>query len=263
VANLLLVRGASRRREVAVRAGIGASRGRLVRQFATEGLLLALCGGLVALPIATWISGAIVSLLDAGPTPFAIDVALDLRTLAFTFAIAALTGIGFSLLPAIRTTADATALAPALRTSEAAAPRRRFAPAGHVLVSSQIALCVLLLVASGLLGRSLLNLRVLHAGFDREQVTLADVNTTGSDFSPERRLRVYDSMSERVRQLPGVVSVAAAARTPVDLSSRFQKIVVHGVERPGVQGVSPNVVAPDYFRTLGITLVRGRLFAVV
>jgi len=260
VANLLLARGASRRREVAVRAGIGASRGRLVRQFATEGLLLALCGGLVALPVATWISGAIVSLLDAGPTPFAIDVALDARTLAFALAVAALTGVGFSLLPAIRTTSGATALAPALRTSEAATPRRRFAPAGHVLVSSQIALCVLLLVASGLLARSLLNLRTLDAGFDREQVILADLNTGGSDFSPERRLRLYDALSERLRHLPGVESVAAAARTPIDLSSRFQKIVVHGVERPGVQGVSPNVVAPDYFRTLGIRLVRGRLF---
>jgi predicted permease len=260
VANLLLVRGASRRREVAVRAGVGASRGRLVRQFATEGLLLALCGGLVALPVATWISGAIVSLLDAGPTSFAIDVAIDPRTLGFTFVVAALTGIGFSLLPAIRTTAGATALAPALRTSEGATPRRRFAQAGHVLVSSQIALCVLLLVASGLLARSLLNVRALDAGFDREQVILADLNTSGSDFSPERRLRLYDSLSERLRQLPGVVSVAAAARTPIDLSSRFNRIVVHGVERPGVQGVSPNVVAPGYFRTLGIQLVRGRLF---
>ena len=259
VANLLLVRGASRRREIALRAGIGASRGRLVRQFATEGLILALCGGLVALPIAAWISGAIVSLLDAGPTPFAIDVALDVRALAFTFVVAALTGIGFSLLPAIRTTADAIALAPALRTSETAAPRRRWAPAGHVLVSSQIALCGLLLVASGLLARSLLNLKVVDAGFDREQVTLADVSTAGSDFSPERRLRVYDALAERVRQLPGVVAVAAAARTPIDLSSRFQKIVVHGVDRPGVQGVSPNVVAPDYFRALGIKLLRGRL----
>jgi predicted permease len=260
VANLLLVRGTARRREVAVRAGIGAGRARLVRQFATEGLLLALCGGLVGLPVATWISGAIVSLLDAGPTPFAIDVALDLRALAFTFAVATLTGLGFSLVPAIRATAAAAAVAPALRTSDATPRRRRFAPVGHVLVSSQIALCVLLLVASGLLTRSLLNLRTLDAGFDRERVMLVNVSATGPEFSPERRLRLFDSLTERVRLLPGVVSVAASTRTPIDLSSRFNRIVVHGADVKGFHGVSPNIVASGYFRTFGIGLVHGRLF---
>ena len=168
VANLLLVRGASRRREVAVRAGIGASRGRLIRQFATEGLLLALCGGLVGLPVAAWISGAIVSLLDAGPTPFARRHARCQDSRVYV-AVAALTGIAFTLLPAIRATADAAALAPALRTSDAGVESSPLHAGGHVLVSSQIALCVLLLVASGLLTRSLLNLTTLDAGFDESR----------------------------------------------------------------------------------------------
>jgi predicted permease len=260
VANLLLVRGAARQREVAVRAGIGASRARLIRQFASEGLLLALCGGLVGLPVARWMTGTIVSLLEAGPTPFLIDVTLDGKALAFTFGVAALTGLGFALLPAIRATAGAAALAPALRTSEGAAPRHRAASVGQVLVSAQIALCVLLLMASGLLARSLFNLAMVDAGFDRDQITLASVNTIGPDFSPERRILLYDALSERVRLLPGVMSVASSTRTPIDLSSRFNKIVVHGVTVPGVHGVSPNTVAPGYFRTFGIGLVRGRLF---
>ena len=258
VANLLLVRGASRRREVAVRAGIGASRSRLIRQFATEGLLLALCGGLLGLPVAAWTSGAILSLLDAGPTPFLLDVTLNARSLAFTLLIATLTGLGFALLPAIRATADVVALAPALKTDAGA--RRGRVTGGYVLVASQIALCVLLLVAAGLLARSLFNLRTVNAGFERRQLILADVNTTGPEFSPERRLSLYASLLERVRLLPGVMSVGSSTRTPIDLSSRNQKIVIPGVNVQGFHAVSTNTVSPEYFRTLGIRLVRGRVF---
>jgi predicted permease len=260
VANLLLVRGASRRREMAVRAGIGASRSRLVRQFATEGMLLALCGGLLGLPVATWTSGAILSLLDAGPTPFLLDVTLNVRTLVFTLVVAMLTGIGFALLPAIRASAPAVALAPALRSSDASAHRGRFTTGGHVLVASQIALCVVLLVAAGLLTRTLFNLMTMDAGFDRKQVILMDVNTTGPEFSPERRMQLYDSLVERARALPGVLSVASSTRTPIDLSSRLNRIVVPGANVQGFHGVSPNGVGVDYFRTFGIRLVRGRSF---
>ena len=133
-------------------------------------------------------------------------------------------------------------------------------PIGHVLVSFQIALCVLLLIASGLLARSLFNLTTLDAGFDREQLILANVNTRGAELSPERRMRIYDSLSERVRLLPAVVSVAVSTRTPIDLSSENRRIVVHGVDIRGFHAVSPNVVAPEYFRTFGINLVRGRVF---
>jgi predicted permease len=246
---------------VAVRAGIGASRSRLIRQFATEGLLLALGGGLLGLPVATWTSGAILSLLDAGQTPFLLDVTLNVRVLAFALVIATLTGIGFTLFPAIRATADAVALAPALRTSDVSAHQGRLTRGGHVLVASQIALCVLLLVAAGLLTRSLLNLKTVDAGFEREQVVLADVNTTGSEFSSERRMALYDSLLERVRLLPGVRSVTSSTRTPIDLSSRTNKIVVHGVDVHGFHGVSPNIISPEYFRTFGIRLTRGRAFS--
>jgi macrolide transport system ATP-binding/permease protein len=259
VANLLLVRGAARRREVAVRAGIGAGRSRLIRQFATEGMLLALCGGLLGLPVAAWTSSAILSVLDAGPTPFLLDVTLDVRTLAFTLLLSGITGVGFALFPAIRATAPVRALAPALR-NDMGTPRRRFATGGSVLVASQIALCVLLLVATGLLSRSLFNLRTLDAGFVRTEVLLADVSTRGAEFTPERRMTLYDSLLEQVGHLPGVVSVSSSTRTPIDLSSRNNRIVVPGVEVKAFQGVSPNVVSPDFFRTLGIRLVRGRAF---
>jgi hypothetical protein len=243
VPNLLLVRGASRRREVAVRAGIGASRSRLIRQFATEGLLLALCGGLLGLPVATWTSGAILALLDAGPTPFLLDVTLNVRSLAFTLLVATLTGLGFALLPAIRATADVVALAPALKADDGVR-RGRFV-GGHMLVASQISLCLLLLVAAGLLARSLFNLKTVDAGFERTQLILADVNTTGPEFSPERRMMLYESLLERVRLLPGVRTVSAATRTPIDLSSRNQRVASAPWESGScAAGSSPATMAP-------------------
>ena len=129
-----------------------------------------------------------------------------------------------------------------------------------MLVASQIALCVLLLVAAGLLARSLFNLKTVDAGFERTQLILANVNTSGPEFSPERRMILYDSLLERVRLLPGVLSVSSSTRTPIDLSSRNQRIVVPGANVQGFHAVSPNVVSPEYFRTLGIRLVRGRVF---
>jgi predicted permease len=134
-------------------------------------------------------------------------------------------------------------------------------PVGHVLVSSQIALCVVLLGASALLARSLLNLRTLDTGFDRDGLILANVNTSGTEFSPERRMRIYDSLSEDVLRLPGVVMVAASTRTPIDGTSENSRIVVHGVDVRGLHAVSPNVVAPDYFDIFGIRVVRGRAFS--
>jgi putative ABC transport system permease protein len=198
--------------------------------------------------------------LDPEPTPFLLDVTLNIKVLAFTLIVAMLTEIGFTLLPAMRATAHAVAFAPALRTSDIRVRQGRMTTGGSVLVASQIALCVLLLVAAGLLTRSLLNLKTVDAGFDRGQMVLADVNTTGSEFSPARRMTLYDSVLERVHLLPGVLSVASSTRTPIDFSSRVNRIVVPGANVQGFHGVSPNIVSPEYFRTFGIRLVRGRPF---
>jgi predicted permease len=149
-------------------------------------------------------------------------------------------------------------VAPALKT-DVGTQCGRFT-GGYVLVGSQIALCVVLLVAAGLLARSLLNIRTVDAGFDRQQLILADVNTRGTEFSPARRMALYDSLVERVRLLPGVLSVSSSTRTPIDLSSRNNRIVVPGTNVTGFHAVSPNVVTPEYFRTLGLRLLRGRTF---
>ena len=258
VANLLLARAASRRREMAVRVSIGASRLRLIRQLLSEGLLLALGGGALGLLVAVWTARALLSLFDAGPMAFLVDVTINARVLGFTLAVSAMTGIGFTLLPAIRATrVDAL---PALKAAGALADRRTRVTGGQLLVASQVALCVLLLVSAGLLGQSVRNLRTFDAGFDRERVLLADVDTVGTEFSPVRRTMLYASISDRLRGLPGALSVSLSTRTPIDTSSRLNRIEVPGFEGPGPHGVSPNVVGPEYFRTFGIRVVRGRGF---
>lgn len=258
VANLLLARGASRRREVAVRVSIGASRGRLIRQLLSEGLFLALCGGVLGLVVAVWTSRTILSLFDAGPTPFLLDLTMNARVLAFTLGVSTLAGVAFTLLPAMRATrVDAV---PALKAAGAPAPRRTRLTGGRLLVASQVALCVLLLVSAGLLGRSVRNLRTFDAGFDRERVVLADVDTVGTEFSPERRTTLYTTLLDRLRGTPGARSVSLSTRTPIDTSSRLNRIEVPGFEAQGVHGVSPNVVAPEFFPTFGIRVIRGRGF---
>jgi predicted permease len=258
VANLLLARGVSRRREVAVRVSIGASRLRLIRQLLSEGLLLALCGGVLGLIVAVWMPRAILSLFEAGPTPLLLDVTMNARMLGFTFAVAAMTGIGFTLLPAIRATRVDPV--PALKAAGALAHVQTRMTGGRLLVASQVALCVLLLVSAGLLGRSVRNLRTFDAGFDRERILLANVDTVGTEFSPERRTVLYASLLDRLGGLPGARSVSLSERTPIDTSSRFQRIEVPGFVAQGRHGVSTNAVAPEYFRTFGIRVVRGRGF---
>jgi predicted permease len=119
---------------------------------------------------------------------------------------------------------------------------------------------VLLLVSAGLLGRSVRNLRTFDAGFDRERVLLASVDTVGTEFSPERRTMLYASLLDRLGGLPGALAVSVSERTPIDTSSMLQRIEVPGFVAQGRHGISPNAVAPDYFRTFGIRVVRGRGF---
>jgi predicted permease len=256
VANLLLARAAARRREVAVRVSLGASRRRLVRMYLTEGFVLALSGAACALPVAAWTATAILALLDAGPSPLVLDVSLNIRVLAFTIAAAVLAGICVTVGPALRATRPDAELA--LRGG-ASAPRAG-GIRGRALVAAQIALCVLLLVAAGLLARSLRNLKTVDTGFDAGHVVLADVNTFGTEFTPERRLALYSDLAGRLARLPGVLSVSTSTRTPVDFSSQLRGIDVPGADVPGVHGVSLNIVSPAYFQTFGIQLRQGRGF---
>ena len=256
IANLLFARASARAREIAVRLSIGAGRARLVRQLLTESLLLAICGGAAGVFIAIWGTQTIVALLAAGPYPLVIDAGVNGRVLGFTAAVVLLTGVGFGLMPAFQSTG--LELTPTLKDGPRSRhddQRRTF---GKALIVAQVALCVLVVTAAGLLSRSLANLHGLDAGFDRENILLADVDISAAMLPPAVRQRVYAEMLERLRTAPGVLTASVSARTPIDSSSQVRRIEVTGVPVVPGQGVSTNVVTSDYFHLFGIDLIRGR-----
>ena len=257
VANLMLARATARAREVAVRLSIGADRARLVRQFLTESLLYAVAGGVGGIIIAVASAGLLVSVFATGQAPVHIDVELNRRVLAFTIVVSILTGIAFGLLPAF--SATRVDLTRALKDGAVGhAPRHRLAT-GKVLVAAQIALCVLVIAAAGLLVRTLRNLRTFDAGFERDNILLFNLDTWSDGFTPEHRAALYDDLQSRVRGMPGVVSVSLSNRSPIDFSAETRGIVVPGVP-PDRIGVSAVVATSGYFDLFGIPIVRGRGF---
>ena len=131
---------------------------------------------------------------------------------------------------------------------------------GSTLVIAQVALCVLVIAAAGLLVRSLRNLQTLEAGFERENVVLFNLDARGPELSLIRRARFYSDLLDRLHGLPGVQSAAYSTRSPVDFSSGTRRLFVPGVDAEGLHGVSTNVVTPEYFQVFGMGLIRGRAF---
>ena len=259
VANLLLARAAARAREVAVRISIGAGRRRLVRQFLTESVLLAGAGGVLGFLLAAWGTTAIVSLFAAGQRPLVIDARPDRIVLMFTIGVSMLTAILFGLAPALQATrVDVTA---ALKqTGGPADGRRRAWSARQVLVASQIALCVLLVAGAGLLVRTLTNLEAQDIGFDRSNVLMFSVDVEGTPFPVERLPQFCGELLERLRGRPGTVSGSCSTSVPVRGSGSIRGLTIPGL--PPVQegwDAFSNQVTADYFRTFGLTLIRGRL----
>jgi predicted permease len=258
IANLLLARATARSREIAVRMSIGAGRRRLLRQLLTESLVLALCGGVAGVMVAIWGTGAILSLFSIGPSPLLIDTTINVRVLAFTAAVVLLTGTGFGLLPATRSTR--LDLASAVKDGHGTLGGARRPTLGKALVVGQVALCVLIVAAAGLLSRSLANLQGFDAGFDRQNILLADVDSAAITLSSAARMGLYSDLLERLHVLPGVLSVSLSTRSPIDFSSQVRRIDVPGVPVVRGQGVSTNMVTAEYFRTFGINLLQGRGF---
>jgi Sec-independent protein secretion pathway component TatC len=207
VANLLLARAAARTREVAVRMGVGAGRARLVRQFLTESLLLALGGGALGLLLAYPATSAILSLFNAGPISVLLDVSPNVTVLGFTTLASIVTGVAFGLVPALRATR--VNLTPALKDGGSGLAVGRRWTTGKVLVASQLALCVIVIAAAGLLVRTLQNLKTLDAGFRKENVPAVQ---RGHD-----RRRVFRRAAARFLRSPGRAPARAAWR-PVGVS---------------------------------------------
>ncbi|MEK6286963.1 MAG: ABC transporter permease [Acidobacteriota bacterium] len=273
VANLLLARASARRKEIAVRLALGASRSRLVRQLLTESVLLSLAGGVVGLLLALW---TIDLLKTATPTSgvfsFTLDYHLDGRVLAFTFALSLATGVIFGLAPALQ--ASRPDLVPALKdeVSVVAQGRRRLS-LRNLLVVAQVALSLVLLIGAGLFLRSLKNAQDIDPGFEADKVLNAQLNINLLRYTKAQGQEFYRQVIERVEALPGVESASLARVVPMSGTGRSTSFQIEGQEAPentvrsegtGSQEdpntASANVVGLKYFKTMGIGLLRGRDF---
>ena len=265
VAGLLLSRAAGRQREIAIRLSIGAGRGRLVRQLVAESLLLAVVAGLLGIAVAVWARDGLLALMvNVGTTPIDLNTGLDMRVLAFSLGVSALTGLGCGVLPAMRATRIpvADSLKQQTRSSVGAHGGRRGLLLGKVLVASQMAFCLLLLVVAGLFGRSLRQLTQIDVGFDRDRVLTARLDVRGAGYSPDERLALYRRLMERIRSLPGVAGVSLSANGPIGGSQRISSLSVEGftASRGDRLRTNEEIVTAQYFETVGLQLIAGRTF---
>src|SRR5947207_5962502 len=258
VASLLLARAGSRQQEVAIRAALGAGRGRLVRQLLTESIVLALAGGMLGLVIA-WFGTRFLLLLSRGQLPRTLDVAMDWRVLLFSLALSVLTGLLFGLVPALRISAPA--LQGALREGGRGLAGSVSQRLRNALVVSEIALAVVLVVGAGLMARSFVRLLDVNPGFRPERLLV--VNFTMSTTRHEHYQQFYRDVIDKVRTIPGVLSVGAAKDVPIRGTGERVGFLPPGlVLRPGDDAPSAQMlnISDGYFKTIGAPLLAGREF---
>ncbi|HEV7797280.1 MAG TPA: ABC transporter permease [Pyrinomonadaceae bacterium] len=260
VANLLLARAMTRHKEMAIRSALGASRMRVVRQLLTESVLLSLAGGALGLILAVWWSDLLVA-LGKENIPRALQVGLDWRVLGFTLALSVLTGVVFGLVPAIHS--SKTELTESLkeggRGSGEGARRNRVR---GILVVSELAIAVVLLVGAGLLIQSLWRLRNVSPGFESQNLLTFVVGIPEVKYPTEKQDQFYRDLVARLQSLPGVRS--AGSVIPLPLSGEMFRISFETEGRPMAKGDQPSsdffVVSNDYFKTLGVPILKGRGF---
>jgi macrolide transport system ATP-binding/permease protein len=263
VGNLLLVRSFARRHEMTVRLAIGASRGRLVKQLVTEGLILAAFGAAGGLLVAHWCRHALVLLLPArGGVAMYLPGEVDWRVLALSAGVCLMATLLLGLVPAMQI--RNLDLAGALKAESAGVVgggRRAWVRSG--LVVMQVSLSFVLLVGAGLLLQSLQRIRTTSPGFSTHEVLDTTVNLVSAGYDAPRARNFQDELLDRVKALPGVESAAFARMTPLSYGSfSSTPIAVDGYQPPPEEQpiVQYNEVGPDYFVTMGIPLVSGREF---
>jgi len=261
VANMLLARASSRRRELAIRAAIGAGRGQIIRQLLSEGLVLAVGGGAAGTLLALWAAGFLQGLgTDVGPIPFDFQVSLDGRVLAFAIGVTLATAFIFGLAPAW--SASRVDLVPALKGSaETRGPRRRVT-LRDALVVAQLALSLVLLMAGALLTRGFLAARATDIGFDPMPISSLSFNLQMNGYDLERAEALRVRVLEAIRALPGVEAASTTSRLPLapDLDMTGVKITGHHTPDDDVTPIDAVRIGADYFEVVGVPIVAGRGF---
>ncbi len=261
VANLLLARAASRRKEIAIRTSLGASRARLIRQFLTESVLLAVVGGALGLLLALWSLDALLA-LAADSLPRAGEVGLDWKVVGFTSLLSIATGIVFGLAPALQSSKmDVQSV---LKESGAGGASARRNKVRSLLVVVEVASAMVLLVGAGLLIKSFIRLQETETGFKAENLLTMGVALPQAKYStPQAVPAFYRQTLERIAALPGVEAAGAINLLPIQQTGFNGGIEIEG-QGPYPPGQAPlaefRVVTPDYFRAMGIPLLTGRSF---
>jgi putative ABC transport system permease protein len=260
LANLLLASGLARQRELAVRASLGAGRGRLVRQLLTESLILGTLGSLAGLLLA-YSATRFLTTLSAAGVPRAESIGIDLMVLGFTLMLGLATGAVFGLVPAFHLSrADVHETLKEGGRSQTAGPLRR--RARDLLVAAEVALSIVLLVGAGLLIRSFVALRAVDPGFARDEVVTMQVAVPTATYKEGEQIPFYARLIDAVRALPGVREAGATNILP--LTENYDSRGIQIEDRPVPIGQAPSIqarsVTSGYFRALGIPLIRGRGF---
>jgi predicted permease len=264
VANLQLARASTRQKEIAVRAALGASRVRLVRQLLTESMLLAVIGGVLGVLIGSWGIKLLTGLQPAS-LPTGTNITIDFKVLGYSLALSVVTGILFGFAPALQSKPArlSESLKEGGRTSAGGDSGRRIR---GLLTISEIALSLVLLIGAGLLIRSFVGLLMVDPGFETKNILTVPMDLPGYAY-PEttKQAEFYTEVMERIRALPGVTAVGATSDLPPTKSSHSSSFTIEG--HPSAEpaneasSVQNHLATPNYFRTMGIPLAAGREFS--
>ena len=261
VANLLLARAAHRRREIAVRLSVGASRGRIISQLLTESLLISLAGGILGTLVAHVLFRSFYEIfsskLSAQVPSLTVNLSLDWRLWAYSLALSGATGIVFGLLPAIESTK--IDLASGLKEESNVSQGRSRHLLRSLLMGGQVAVCLILLIAAGLLGRGLIAAQNMSPGFTTRNVVAVSVDLRRDGYTEARAATFYDQLTSRLKTNPAVSSVSLASVLPLAGSRAGDMAQIEGHSSPML--VFLNEVSPPFFRLLDIPIVRGRAFS--
>lgn len=262
IANLLLARAATRRKEIALRSALGASRARIVRQSLVENLVLSIAGGTLGLLCAVWGVDLLVKFSPV-EVPRLQDVGIDARVFAFTAGVSVLTGLLFGLVPAFRSVRlDLNrTLKEGSRESSESAVRSRLR---SLLVVSEVALSVVLLIGAGLLIKSMVQLRGVNPGFNSENVLVTSLSLSRAKYpKPEQQLAAFREILTRAQSMPGVASAGLIDIVPFGGTSSANTFLIEGQPLPSAQDKpisNRRTITEDYFKAMGIPVLAGRAF---
>ena len=260
LAGLMLARATDRRREIAIRLAMGANRMRLIRQLLTESVLLSVVGGVAGVVLAFWIVDVLLAFKPPIDFPLAMDIDIDWRVLLFSLCVSLLAGAIFGLAPALQATRPGLSQALRETSAQGGAARTRLR---SVLVVAQIAISLVVLIAAGLVVRTLQQLQTMNPGFDPSNALTMSFDLGLQGYDEQRGQQFYRQLTERVQALPGVKSATVSSYIPLSLNYNSRNVFIEG--QPAERGENvPNAMTsaagPRYFETMRTPLLQGREF---